>query len=125
AATANFEDFVVPTPAAITFTNNTTTPFVSYANQSVTIRGQYFTGATEVDFNGKKITTGITVVDAEGEDSTNPERFQLITVKAPFDAGKGKITVTTPAGSGISADDYTVIEPKIASISATEGYAAQ
>ncbi|MBX0334334.1 IPT/TIG domain-containing protein [Pontibacter sp. HSC-14F20] len=125
AGTANFEDFVVPTPAAITFTNNTTTPFVSYANQSVTIRGQYFTGATEVDFNGKKITTGITVVDAEGEDSTNPERFQLITVKAPFDAGKGKITVTTPAGSGISADDYTVIEPKIASISATEGYAAQ
>lgn len=120
AGTATHNNFIVPTPATITFT-----PTISYANELVAIRGQYFTNATEVDFNGKKITTGIAVVDAEGEDSTNPDRFQLITVKAPFDAGTGKITVTTPAGSGVSADDYTVREPKIATISAKEGYAAQ
>ncbi|SIT88980.1 IPT/TIG domain-containing protein [Pontibacter indicus] len=124
AGEATHENFIVPTPAAITFTNNTATPLKSYANQLVTIRGQYFTNAIEVDFNGKKITTGITVVD-EVEGSTEADRFQLITVKAPFDAGTGKITVTTPAGSGVSTDDYTVLEPKIASISATEGYAAQ
>ncbi|WP_188500819.1 IPT/TIG domain-containing protein [Pontibacter amylolyticus] len=124
AGEAIYANFIVPTPAAITFTNNTASPFKSYADQLVTIRGQYFTNATEIDFNGKKITTGITVVD-EVEGSTEADRFQLITVKAPFDAGTGKITVTTPAGSGVSADDYTVKEPKIASISATEGYAAQ
>lgn len=115
------DDFTVPVPANITFTNNSQTPTTSYANQLVTIRGQYFTNATEVDFNGKKVNSGITVVD-EVEGNTEPDRYQMITVKAPFDAGIGKITVTTPAGSGVSAADYTVIEPKISSISAAEGY---
>lgn len=111
-------DFVVPVPVEITFT-----PSESYADQLVTISGKYFTGATEVDFNGKKITEGITVVDAPGEDSDNPERIQQIIVEAPFDAGIGPIVITTPAGTGKSEGNYTVTEPVIDQISVTQGYA--
>ncbi|MBF8963298.1 IPT/TIG domain-containing protein [Pontibacter sp. FD36] len=112
------DDFVVPVPANITFTPNE-----SYADQLVTISGKYFTGATEVDFNGKKITEGITVVDAPDEDSNNPERIQQIIVAAPFDAGVGPIAITTPAGTGTSTGNYTVIEPVITSTTLREGYA--
>lgn len=118
------DDFVVPAPANITFTNNTVTPTTSYANQLVTVRGQFFTNVSAVTFNGKPAAMEGSVtneVDGEGVETG----FQLITVKAPFDGGIGKVAVTTPAGTGTSAADYTVIEPKITSISATEGYVGQ
>ncbi|GAB3542004.1 hypothetical protein GCM10027443_42130 [Pontibacter brevis] len=113
-------DFTVPVPANITFTNDTATPTTSYANQLVTVRGQYFTNATEVTFNSRTATIVNTVTDEV--ENGEPTGYQLITVKAPFDGGIGKVAVTTPAGTGTSTDDYTVLEPIISSISAAEGY---
>ncbi|MHC2991639.1 hypothetical protein OB13_08585, partial [Pontibacter sp. HJ8] len=118
------DNFIVPVPANITFTNNTSTPTTSYAYQLVTVRGQYFTNASAVTFNGKPATIIGTVTKEVGEEGVETG-FQLITVKAPFDGGTGKVAVTTPAGTGTSAADYTVIEPIIATISATEGYVGQ
>jgi hypothetical protein len=118
------EDFVVPAPANITFTNNTATPTTSYAYQQVVVRGQFFTNASAVTFAGKPATI-IGAVTNEVDGDGVETGFQLITVKAPFDAGVGKVAVTTPAGTGTSAADYTVIEPKISTISATEGYVGQ
>lgn len=109
-------EFVVPVPANITFE-----PTNSYAGQEVVIRGQYFTNATQVSFNGKVIS-GVTVTD-EVEGSQDPARYQLITVAAPFDAGTGPIRVITPAGTGTSDDNYTVTEPIVSTISVNEGYA--
>ncbi|WP_165820627.1 IPT/TIG domain-containing protein [Pontibacter virosus] len=125
AGVAESEDvFVVPAPANITFTNNTATPTTSYAYQLVTVRGQFFTNASAVTFNGKPAAMVGAVtneVDGEGVETG----FQLITVKAPFDGGTGKVAVTTPAGTGTSIVDYTVLEPIITTISATQGYAGQ
>lgn len=115
-------DFTVPVPANITFTNNTDTPAESYAYQLVEVRGQYFTNATEVTFNSNPATM-VGSVTNELDEQGEPTGFQLITVKAPFDGGTGKVAVTTPAGTGTSAGDYTVKEPVISTISATEGYA--
>jgi hypothetical protein len=105
--------FTVPVPANITFT-----PTTSYAGQEVTISGNFFKNITKVTFNGVEADVAdIAVVTNEGVESFK--------VKAPFDAGAGPIAITTPAGTGTSTDNYTVIEPVITSVSVSEGYAGR
>ncbi|WP_266203574.1 IPT/TIG domain-containing protein [Pontibacter kalidii] len=99
--------FTVPVPANIAFT-----PTTSYANQQVVITGDYFKNITKVTFNGE-----------EAEVVSKDEEAGTITVKAPFDAGTGPVAVTTLAGTGTSADNYTVIEPIIENLSAEDGTA--
>ncbi|OKL40860.1 IPT/TIG domain-containing protein [Pontibacter flavimaris] len=99
--------FTVPVPANIAFT-----PTTSYANQQVVITGDYFKNVTKVTFNGE-----------EAEVVSKDEVAGTITVKAPFDAGTGPVVVTTLAGEGTSADNYSVIEPIITNLSAEDGTA--
>jgi autotransporter-associated beta strand protein len=66
------------------------------AGVSVTIIGTYFTGATNVSFNGTSATI-FTVVD-----DTH------ITATLPSGATTGKITVTGPGGKATSTADFTV-----------------
>ncbi|WP_180336389.1 IPT/TIG domain-containing protein [Pontibacter ramchanderi] len=108
------ENFIVPIPVFTSVSRES-----SYANELVTISGNYFTNMTRLTFNGKAADiSGVTIaVDENGVES--------ITVKAPFDAGTGPIALTTPAGVGSSSTNYTVIEPVITSISVNEGYAEQ
>ncbi len=63
----------------------------------VTINGTQFSGATAVTFNGTAATS-FTVVSAT-----------QITTAVPLGATTGKIAVTTPAGAGTSAANFTVI----------------
>ncbi|EJF10500.1 IPT/TIG domain-containing protein [Pontibacter sp. BAB1700] len=104
--------FTVLKPEQITFT-----PTSSYANEEVTIRGMYLRNLTKVTFNGNNKAITIAATDVIEDEDTG---FQIVKVKAPFDANKGTITLTTPAGEGTSEEEYTVIEPVIVSI-ATEG----
>ncbi|WP_299990020.1 IPT/TIG domain-containing protein [uncultured Pontibacter sp.] len=104
------DDFLVPAPANITFT-----PSESYADQLVTISGKFFTNIDSVTFNGVRAEIIGTVV-RNGE-------IESFTVEAPFDAGVGPIAITTPAGTGTSTGNYTVIEPVIDEITVTQGYA--
>jgi hypothetical protein len=62
----------------------------------VTIFGSSFSGATSVKFNGR--SASFTVVDGG-----------VILTTVPLGASTGKITVTTPAGTGVSATDFVVI----------------
>lgn len=62
----------------------------------VTVLGSNFTGATGVKFDGR--AAGFTVV---GDD--------VILTAVPLGATTGKITVTSPAGTGVSPTDFVVI----------------
>ncbi len=64
----------------------------------IEIAGQFFTGATAVDFNG--VAAVFTVISATE-----------ITAKVPAGATTGPITVTTPAGTAQSAAAFTVLGP--------------
>ncbi len=103
--------FTVPTPTEITFT-----PTTSYAYQAVVIRGKNFKNVEEITFNGEAADLAAAVFGTDGE-------FETITIPAPFDAGTGVVTVTTPAGPGSSVAEYAVIEPSISGITAVNGYA--
>jgi hypothetical protein len=71
-------------------------PTVGGIGTSVSIVGQFFTGATEVDFGG--VASGsISVVDD-----------QHITATVPSGAVTGVITVKTPAGNVNSSSNFTV-----------------
>jgi hypothetical protein len=70
-------------------------PSTGHTGTPVTINGQHFFGATNVNFNG---TSGVI--------STNSD-FQITTV-VPAGATTGLITVTTPSGSGSSLNNFVV-----------------
>jgi len=62
----------------------------------VTLTGSFFTGATSVQFNGKAAL--FTVVN----DHT-------LVAFVPLGATTGKIKVSTPDGTGVSASNFTVL----------------
>jgi uncharacterized repeat protein (TIGR03803 family) len=73
------------------------TPTMGPVSTAVTITGTSFTGATRVTFGGVKAT--FTVKSDTEVDTT-----------VPTGAVTGKITVTTPGGTAISATDFTVTQ---------------
>lgn len=86
------------------------TPTSGPVGTTVTLAGTGFTGATGVAFNGVASTTFNVVDDIQ------------MTAKVPSGATTGPISVTTPTGTGTSADSYTVTlpaKPKIAKLSPT------
>jgi hypothetical protein len=86
------------------------TPTSGPAGTTVTLTGTGFTGATRVTFNGAAATTFTVNTDAQ------------IKATVPAGAATGKIAVTNPAGTGISATDFTVIvTPVISSFTPTSG----
>ncbi|RIJ37593.1 IPT/TIG domain-containing protein [Pontibacter oryzae] len=78
------------------------TPNLGAAGTQVTINGQYFAGATNVSFNG----VSATIVSGSVTDT------QLKAI-VPLGATTGKISVTTPAGTGTSVANFTVSAPKL------------
>ena len=114
--TTGTDVFTVLKPEQITFT-----PASSYANEEVTIRGMYLRNLSKVTFNGNnKTAVVIGTVEDEMEDG-EPTGFQIVKVKAPFDANIGTITLTTPAGDGTSIEEYSVTEPVIATVTTEDG----
>jgi hypothetical protein len=76
---------------------------------SVTITGTHFTGATGVRINGT--ATGFTVVSPT----------QILTA-VPAGATTGRIGLTTPGGTAISSQDFTVVHaPAITSFTPSSG----
>jgi hypothetical protein len=88
------DDFVVtpPLPPAIASFSPSSGPI----SMEVTITGTYFTGATEVAFNG--VAASNFVVDFNSR----------IRVEVPAGATTGKVTVIAPGGTAISTNDFTV-----------------
>jgi predicted phosphodiesterase len=85
---------VAPAPLITAFT-----PPAAPAGTPVTISGRFFTGTTQINFNGIAATGFIVHSDAQ------------ISVNVPAGATTGKISVTTPTGTATSASDLTVIFP--------------
>ena len=96
-------NFVV-TPAIASFT-----PASGVAGTEVTITGSGFTGASSVQFNGVAASTF--TVDAHSQ----------IRVNVPVGASTGKISVTTAGGVAVSANDFTLPGPSIASFTPSSG----
>src|SRR4029078_542147 len=71
-------------------------PTSGAAEKQVTINGTTFIGATAVKFNG---------LASQAFTINSPTK---ITAKVPRGATPGKITVTTPSGTGTSATNFTV-----------------
>ena len=80
-----------PPPAIYAFT-----PTTGSANTNVIITGTNFTDATAVAFNG---ATASFTVDSGGQ----------ITTVVPTNAGSGFVSVTTPSGTAISTNSFTVL----------------
>jgi hypothetical protein len=80
--------FVAPTVSSFTPTSGIT-------GAAVTVTGTHFSGASAVKFNGKAANFNI-VSDTQ------------INAKVPNGASTGKIAVTTAAGTGTSASNFTV-----------------
>src|SRR5262249_38508139 len=78
-------------------------------NTDVTITGSNFTGASAVKFNGSAGTVSTVTASA-------------ITVTVPATATSGKISVTTPAGTAVSAGSF-LVTPGITSFSPATGAA--
>lgn len=85
-------DFTVTTAPSITSFTPTSGP----VGTVVTINGSAFTGATSVKFGGRAATT------------FSVNSATKITATVPAGAVSGKITVTTPSGSGTSSTSFTV-----------------
>lgn len=81
-----------PSPPVVVSFN----PISGPIGQVVVVTGTSFTGATDVTFNGVSAVTF--TVDADSQ----------ITVTVPVGATTGKISVTTPIGTGTSTDDFTI-----------------
>ncbi len=81
------------TPAILSFD-----PTSGSVGTSVTITGTSFTGATIVTFGGVKAKTFSVNSDTQ------------ITATVPTGAKTGKIHVTTPGGTGVSATNFTVTQ---------------
>ena len=75
---------------------------------SVTLTGLRFTGATDVSFNG--VSASSFTVDNDTQ----------ITATVPSEGTTGKISVTTPGGTALSAGNFKV-KPAISSFSPTTG----
>lgn len=75
----------------------------------VTITGTHFCGATAVRFNATNATT-VTV--------NSPTQ---ITATVPTGATTGKISVTTPAGTGTSANNFIIGPPVVSGLNPTIG----
>ncbi|MDQ7825239.1 MAG: IPT/TIG domain-containing protein [Candidatus Eremiobacteraeota bacterium] len=100
------DSFTVPAPVITGLS-----PGSGIVGATVTITGSNFTDATNVKFNGVSAAAAMTVVD----NST-------ITAKVPDGAGTGKVSVTTAAGTGTSADDFTVIgAPTVTKLTPSSG----
>ncbi|MCG8603759.1 IPT/TIG domain-containing protein, partial [bacterium] len=85
-------------------------PASGVVGDEVTILGVNFTSATEVAFNGSSAT--VFEVDSDSE----------LRAVVPLDATTGTLSVTNGAGTGISDDDFTVIDPpSIAGFSPASG----
>jgi hypothetical protein len=93
----------VGTPPTI----NSFTPASGITGSKVTINGARFDGATSVTFNGKKAKFKVA-------------RSGVIQAVVPNSVTTGKITITTPAGTAASADDY-VVTFSIATLKPTKG----
>jgi hypothetical protein len=92
--TASADDFIVtppPQPAISSFT-----PLSGPVGTQVTIAGNFFTGATEVAFNGVAASNFTVVSNSQ------------IRANVPTGATTGTITVTAPGGIATSANDFTV-----------------
>jgi hypothetical protein len=87
-------DFIVSQPPAITSFSPASGPVGSL----VTISGASLGGATTVTFNG--LSADFTVVSSSS-----------ITATVPANATTGRIAVTTPDGSSVSATDFVVTQP--------------
>jgi len=102
------ENFVVgaPTPVITGFA-----PASGSAGSVVAITGSGFTGATSVAFNGTQ--AGKFTVQSDS----------VIFATVPLGASTGAIQVTTPAGPGVSASNFTVLTgtPTVTSFSPTTG----
>ncbi len=83
-----------PDPPIISSFNPTSGP----VGTLVTITGDNFTGANSVKFNNVAA-------------AFNVESDSVITASVPTGATTGKISVTNSAGTGFSADDFTVTSP--------------
>ncbi len=77
---------------------NSFTPQSGSVNANVTITGQNFTTAVEVDFNGIPCPPGTFTIDSDTQ----------IRAKVPVGAGTGPITIITPGGSVSSTTNFTV-----------------
>jgi len=95
----------VPPPKISSFSPQSGTP-----GTPVTINGRDFTGATGVEFNGSAATFKVV---SDGRIDTS----------VPPGASTGRISVTTPSGTGSSGEDFEVTEegPAITSFSPTQG----
>ena len=107
-ATSSSDFTVIPPPSVTGFTPTSGPP-----GTSVTITGTGFTGVSDVAFNGTSVPSGDYTVDSATQ----------ITAKVPSGASTGKISVTTPNGTGQSASDFTVtVPPTITGFSPTSGW---
>ena len=95
-----------PLPPTISFFTPTNGP----VGTPVVITGTNFTGATQVTFNG--IVASPFTIDSDIQISTT----------VPTGAATGKISVTTPAGTAASTNDFTVIPSLLINdVTVTEG----
>ncbi|MCX2740613.1 IPT/TIG domain-containing protein [Pontibacter anaerobius] len=95
---------VILTPAITSFD-----PMAGPEGSLITIAGKYFLGATSVSFNGTSASFTV-VSDTE------------ITATVPNGATTGLIAITTPDGTAISTEEYTVLyPPTITSFDPTQG----
>jgi hypothetical protein len=88
------------------------TPLKSFAGTNVTITGANFTGATAVQFNG-----------TDALSFTVNSNTKITAVVAPGST-TGKISVTTPSGTGTSGDSFKVVPPptpKIKKVNPSKG----
>ncbi|RPD47021.1 T9SS C-terminal target domain-containing protein [Hymenobacter sediminis] len=93
----------LPAPVLSSFT-----PTTGEAGTVVTLTGRFFTGASQVTFNG--VAASFTVVSAT-----------QVTANVPATATTGLIKVTTPYGTAVSATPFVLPTPAIASFTPTAG----
>ena len=101
---------VLITPSAWAVAPNITslTPASGPVGTAVTITGQNFTGATEVDFSVGASATF--TIDSDVQ----------ITATVPLGSTTGPISVTGPGGSGASATNFTVKAKVVGTTSVSE-----
>ncbi len=91
-------EFIVPMLPVITSFTPTTGPV---GTTTVVLTGRNFTGATQVGFGG------VVAKPAPGGSDTQ------LTVAVPIGARSGPLSVTTPAGTGVSGGSFTVVSPPV------------
>lgn len=105
---STYEPFT-PTPYPVP-TITSLTPAIGLVGTTVTLTGNYFTGTTDVKFNG---TTAAFTVNSPTS----------ITTTVPANATTGTITVTNASGTTTSSSNYTVLAtpPTITSFTPSSG----